>query len=139
MDKEPTPVNLGDKVKGEIQLPSIDVSQYVGRKTKIAKVEEFEGQYGYFVKMTSEVIDMPTLKDGKPMLDKEGNPIELRATRIFGLQTDSNGNIGWGADTKLAAYLAKFKVKHYRDLVGREAVVQTVLNKNDGKEYLTIA
>ena len=133
-----TPVNLGSKMVGEIELPSIDVTQYVGRKVAIEKVEEYQGDYGYFVKMTSAVIDAPKDKaTGQALKRKDGAAIELRATRIFGLQEDAKGNLGWGAKTKLGVFLAKHKVKSYKDMAGKEVVVQTITKKDDGKDYLT--
>ena len=111
---------------GEIVLPSIDVSKYIGRRVKIEKVSEHSGNFGYYVKIASKVLD--TIEGGK-------EPIELRASRIFGLQEDGEGNIGWGKDTKLGIFLKKMKVSHYNDLVGKEVVVQTNTNK-DGREFL---
>lgn len=122
-------VQLGDKVVGEIELPSIDISQYIGRDTKIERIKEKKGQYGFYIIVETEVID--TIEK----TNKE--KIELRASRIFGLQQDENGNIGWAKDTKLYVFLKKYKVTHYRDLVGLTVKVQTVTNKKDNKDYLT--
>jgi len=125
-------VNLGDKVVGQIELPSIDISPYVGKKVKIAAVTEHEGNFGYYIKVESETVATLNQKD------KEGNPVVLKATRIFGLQTDVAGNIGWGEKTKLGNFLKKKKVAHYRDLVGVEVITTSVSNENDGKDYLSI-
>jgi hypothetical protein len=115
----------------EIELPQIDISKYIGKKTKIEKVTEHEGNFGYFVKVESEVVDTLEVKD------KEGNPIQLRASRIFGLQEDAAGQVGWGAKTKLGVFLKKMGVAHYNDLKGKEVIVQSTLSKEDGKEYLS--
>jgi hypothetical protein len=112
---------------GEIELPKLDVSGYVGRKTKIVKVGEYEGRYGNFIKPETETIDT---------LERDGGSIEIKATRVFGLQEDKEGNIGWGAKTKLGIYLAKMGVTHYRDLVGKEVVIQTTTSK-EGVDFLT--
>jgi len=112
---------------GEIELPTIDVSKYVGNKAKIEMVTEHEGVWGYYVKVQTEIIE--TIEGGK-------EPIKLRASRIFGLQQDDEGNIGWGKDTKLGVYLKKMKVAHYKNLVGKEIVVQSMTNK-DGRDFLT--
>jgi hypothetical protein len=112
---------------GEIELPKLDVSGYVGRKTKIVKVGEYEGKFGNFIKLETETIDT---------LERDSGSIEVRATRVFGLQKDKDGNIGWGAKTKLGVYLAKMGVTHYRDLVGKEVVIQTTTNK-EGVDFLT--
>ena len=122
------PIDLGGKMGGEIELPTIDVKQYVGKKVKIEKADTYEGHYGYFVKVETVVID--TVEGGK-------EPIHIRASRIFGLQENSDGVIGWGKDTNLGIFLAKMGCKSYKDLVGKEVVCQTITNKNDKKDYLS--
>lgn len=117
----------------EIDLPSLDVSKYIGWKTKIAQVSENQGQFGYFIKIETDVLEVV-----QEMKDPDtGKPLQLRASRVFGLQEDSEGNVGWGKQTKLGQFLEKMKCKHYNDLVGKEVIVQTVTNKNDGRDYLT--
>ena len=76
-DKQGTLVELGDKVKGQIELPSLDISPYIGQKVKIEKVEEHEGNFGYYIRIITEPV--ATIK-------RDGNDdIVLRATRMFGL------------------------------------------------------
>jgi len=113
---------------GEIELPQIDVSKYIGNKAKIESVTEHQGQFGYYIKIQTEALD--TIEGGK-------EPITLRASRVFGLQEDAEGNIGWGKDTNLGVFLKKKKVKHYKDLVGLEVVVQTQTSKKNQKDYLS--
>ena len=127
-EKEETQIELGDKVKGQIELPTLDISPYIGRKVKIAEVQEHEGNFGYYIKVISEVVDMVDGKDGKT---------ELRATRIFGLQQDAEDNIGWGEKTKLGMFLKKMNVEHYRDLKDKEITCQSQTSSEDGKDYLT--
>jgi len=115
------------KDTGEIELPTIDVSKYIGNKAKIDLVTTHDGKYGYYVKVQSEVVD--TIEGGK-------DPIELRASRIFGLQEDKDGKIGWGKDTKLGVFLKKMKVAHYKDLKGKEITVQSQTSK-EGTDFLT--
>ena len=124
-------VELGDKVVGQIELPSIDISPYVGKKVKIAAVTEHEGNFGYYIKAETEAVATLDVQD------KDGNPIVLKASRIFGLQNDAEGNLGWGAKTKLGVFLKKKNLKHYRDLVGKEVVTTSVTNENDEKDYLS--
>ena len=112
---------------GEIELPKLDLQQYIGKKTLISEVTEHEGAYGYFVKVATAVIDV--IGEGE-------KKIELQASRIFGLQEDVAGNIGWGKETKLGLFLSKMGVSHYNDLVGKEVIIQLQQGK-DGKEYLT--
>ena len=126
-------VDLGNKVVGQIELPTINVSPYIGRKARITTVTEHEGDYGYFVKVTTEPVAI------LPINDKNGNPIELSASKIFSLQTDNNGNIGWGENTKLGVFLKKMGASHYLDLHGKEVICQVTVQKETGKEFLTFA
>ena len=119
-------VDLGET--GQIELPKIDITKYIGQKRLIATVDECEGQFGYFVKVETEVID--TIEGGE-------KPIEIKASRIFGLQKDSEGKIGWGKDTNLGVYLEKMGVAHYKELKGMEVVVQTITNKKEKNNYLS--
>jgi len=124
-------VDLGNKVIGQIELPQVDISPYVGKKVKIAKVQEYEGNFGYYIRAETE--DIATLD----VKNKDGQPIVIKASRMFSLQTDAQGQIGWGEKTKLGVFLKKKNVKHYRDLIGVEVVVISVTNKNDEKDYLS--
>ena len=117
-------VDLGDTK--EIDLPEIDVKQHIGKTIKINKVEERQGNYGYFVFLETEIIE--TIKGGK-------DDIELKASKILGLQEDKEGNIGWGKDTKTGQFLKVYGVKHYNDLMGMDVKIQTTIK--DGKEFLT--
>lgn len=129
-DKQDSLVELGDRVKGEIELPKLDVKPYIGKPVKIEKVTEHKGEYGYYIVVTSSVVD------SLPGKDKD-SPIIIRATRMFGLQENDKGEIGWGAETQLGVYLKKMGVLHYKDLVGKEVICQTTTSKKDGKDYLT--
>ena len=133
MEQEETSneVSLGDKVVGVIELPTLDVSKYVGHMVNIEKVTEHEGNFGYYIKVQTAKLDtIEREKEGK----KE--EFDIKASKIFGLQTDKDGNIGWGEDTKLGIFLKKMKVSHYRDLPGQVVQVQKRTN-NEGKEFLT--
>lgn len=125
-NKADTKVDI--EVAGKIELPKIDVSKYIGEKTKIVSAETHQGAYGYYVKVEGEVLD--TIGDGD-------NAVELRASAIIGLQTDAEGKIGWGADTKMDKFLKVMGVEHFKDLVGKEAVIQTRQSKNSETEFLT--
>jgi hypothetical protein len=114
---------------GEVE-GGFDVSEHIGKKSKVAKVEEFLGEYGYYIKVVSEPV--ATIEAGN------GEKIEVRASKIFSLATDKDDEkrVGWTKKSKLAAYLAKMKVTHYRELVGKAVIIQSQTAKN-GNEYLT--
>lgn len=111
---------------GIIELPKLDVSSYIGKKAKLERITEMKGQFGYCVKIETEII---------AKIGNQENPIELRGSRIFGLFQDKEGNIGWSAETKLGQFLAKHKVPHYNELAGKEVILQT--NTKEGQDYLT--
>jgi hypothetical protein len=94
-------------------------------------VKEFEGNFGYYIRVETETVATLEQKD------KEGNPIIITGSRIFGLQTDAEGKVGWGEKTKLGNYIKKMKCNHYKDLVGKEVQLTSVTNENDGKDYLS--
>lgn len=125
-EKKNTKVDV--EIAGKIELPVVDVSKYIGEKTKIVSAETHQGAYGYFVKVEGEILET---------LGTEDKPIELRASAILGLQTDAEGKIGWGADTKMDKFLKSMKVEHFKDLVGKEAIMQTRVSKSSDTEFLT--
>ncbi|HUV72249.1 MAG TPA: hypothetical protein VMW25_04515 [Clostridia bacterium] len=128
MEKDENEIELEDT--GEIELPEIDVSKYIGTETEIETVKEyrgknFEGKASFYIIVKTKSLE--TLANGK----------ELCASRLFGLQEDDEGKIGWGKKTNLGAFLAKYSKSHYKDLVGMKVKVQTTTNKKDGKDYLS--
>ena len=119
-EKENTQVELGEI--GMIDLPSFDPKPYIGKEVEIASATTHQGNFGYYVKVETEAV-------------AEFGDKEIKASKIFGLQEDANGKVGWGEDTKLGVYLKKHKVAHFKDLVGKKVILQTRLNK-DGLEFL---
>jgi len=115
---------------GKIEIPKIDLKQYVGKKTVIETVEERKGKYGFYVFLATPSVT--TIKD------LEGNEKPLKGSVIIGLQKDSEGNIGWGDGTKMDCFLKYYKVNHYKELVGTDVVFQIKTGK-DGQEFLTFA
>lgn len=112
---------------GEIELPKIDVSKYIGKKVKIESADTYEGKFGLYVKVQTRVVD--TLGKG----DKQ---IELRGSKIFGLQQDADGIYGYGKDTKLGVFLKKMKVSDVKDLVGKEVILQSQTS-DTGTDFLS--
>lgn len=126
-EKKDDEVKLTDT--GEIELPQLDLTPYIGKKAKIEAVTEHKGDYGYYIKIQTDVIDKLT--------EKRKEPLELRASRIFSLQEDEEGKIGWGKETNLGIFLKKKGVKHYNDLIGTEVIVQTITNKKQQRDFLS--
>jgi len=119
-EKKNTQVDLGEI--GMIDLPTFDCKPFIGKEVKIASATTHQGAYGYYVKVETEVVT-------------EFNGNDIKASKIFGLQEDAEQKIGWGAETKLGLYLAKNKVKHFKELVGKPVILQSRTNK-DGNDFL---
>lgn len=108
----------------EVELPTFDVMEYINKKAIVNKVEYREGQNGHYAYVEAQV------------LEAEFNGEPVRATRILGLGTDKDGNIGWGKDTKTGVFLKDMKVPDIDSLMGKE-VISTFTLAKDGKKYLT--
>ena len=120
------PVEL--KGTKEIELPKVDITPFVGKKAKIDCIETFEGQHGYYIKVSTESLGTIEGKDGK---------LPINASRIFGLQEDKDGQVGWGKDTNLGIFLEKMKAKHYDDLKGMDVMTQSITNKKIRTDFLS--
>jgi len=68
---------------------------------KVAEVKEYEGNFGYYIRITTETVAELDEED------QEGNKISLKASRLFGLQENADGQIGWGEKTQLGTFLKK--------------------------------
>lgn len=121
---------------GEIDLPKFDATKYIGKTGTIVSVTEHKGIHGYYVKMTTDVLEeggdiraskvlglqtIAEVNDGKPVLDGEGKP-KLK--------------IGWGPETKMGLFLKKHGVEHYNHLIGKQVIIQTRTSK-EGTDFLT--
>jgi len=125
------PADFGDAVVGGVDLPKLDLDPYIGKDAKIELIEEFEGAHGPYVKVSSNIID--------EIKKTNGEMIHLRASRVLGLvrvEKDGKQVIGWGKESKTAAFLKAKGVEHYRDLKGKSVKVQTQTNK-EGQTFLT--
>lgn len=123
-EQKNTKVTLGDKVVGAVELPKFDVDEFLGDEVKIEAVEEHKGNYGYYIKVISTEVT-------------KYNKKAINATRMFSLTTLEDGTIGWGTESKLAVFLAKYGVEHYNDLVGITVKINKTVANDDGKEFLT--
>ena len=113
---------------GKIELPKLDVQQYVGKQVKVTAVETRHGANGFYVRFETEPVTTIT--------NSKGETIPIRASKLVGLQDDGKGNVGWGENTKMSAFLTAHKVDHFEKLMGKTVVLQTQLSK-DGVHYLT--
>lgn len=108
---------------GEIEKQQFDPTPYIGNNSFIEFIEERKGQYGFYIRLLSQVVD-----EGKA---------EIRASVIFGLEENKEGGIGWPPDSKLYNFLKKFGITHYRDLIA--GPITTDLKDDKGNSYRRIS
>jgi hypothetical protein len=109
------------EIVGEIDLPPLDVDQFVGRKVKIASVTLKSGEFGWYYLVEAESVS----KDA-----------DICPSKILGLKQDAEGKWGWPKQSKTALFLAKMNAGTPEELVGRTVTVTKRENK-EGMEFLT--
>lgn len=109
-------------VIGKIDLPKIDVEKYIGKKVEIESVDIYEGTFGMYVKVLTEVLE--TMGSGK-------NAQDIRASKILGLQQDKDGKWGFGDGTKLDLFLQKYDCEELKDLIGKTVILQVQTSKDN--------
>lgn len=122
-----------------IELEQYDASQHAGKRVKIERVstkmtDRFKDSDGnpkqsYYLKVESEVLDTLEKNDGKTT--------EVRASRIYGLQKDGDGQLGWTEKSKLAAFLKAMNASSPSELVGKEVVVNLTDPDASGNRFCT--
>lgn len=111
----------------QIELPQIDVTKYIGKKVKIVSADTYEGKHGLYVKVLTAIVET---------IGKGDKKVELRGSKILGLQMDDSGTWGWGKDTKCGVFLNKYKCKKPSELIGKEVILQSQTSAT-GTEYLS--
>jgi hypothetical protein len=123
--------------------PSVDFSQFIGKKVPIERVmrDRIKSKYGPggiiltpgneimapIVRFETSVIT--TLKNAK------GEDIEVRASEIFSLK-EKDGKLGWGEKSDLKKFLNKMKAPHPKAVVGKVVIITTRPGKQEGQEFL---
>jgi len=107
---------------GEIEKQKFDPTPFIGKDSFIEFIEERKGNYGFYIKCLSQVVD-------------EGES-PIRASVIFGLNTN-DGKLGWIPGSKLDVFLKKFNATHYRDLLQNPTI--EVLKDDAGEQYRRIS
>ena len=117
----------------EIELPKIDYTRHIGKKATIESVRTYESEYmgkpTLSLEVKTSVIEI--------VQNTDGEDVELRAGVRVGLQTDKDGKVGWGKDTKCGKFLLSMNVKHPDELIGKNVTVQLTEPNKDGRRFLT--
>ena len=137
MSEEKNTLQEVDIEVGEIEMPSLDMTPYIGKKAEIVSAKVVEspffddrtGKQKMSVFVETEVID--TIGDGD-------NAIQIKGTRFLPLYWGADDKLGWGEKTQTGIFLKENKCKTIKDLVGKKVVLQIRKGKKDGKDYLTI-
>lgn len=126
-------IDIQTRLIGMVEAPKLDLTPYIGKKSKIASVKAIEGEYNgkktAYLKVESESLDILKLKDG--------SGLDLKASKLLSLIFVENGNVAWTDKSNTAAYLKKMNVKTPLELVGKAIVIQTVFNKNKEQDFLS--
>ena len=126
-----------DEFKGldstkEIEPQSFDCKPFIGKEVFIESVEERKGSFGFFIKLLTEPITtLPAPKGSK----EPGK--EIRASRLFGLSSNDDGNLGWTEKSKLGVFLKKYNLKHYKEFLA-EPVVKSMQDPASKETYRKI-
>lgn len=117
------------EVVGQIELEKFPIEKYLGKKVKIVEIKYFENS-----RFNSFCVKIITEKLGE-WVNTEQETKDITASRIFGLQKDKDGKIGWGSETKFGLFLKKMKASKPEELVGMEVITQSV-TRTEG-DFLT--
>lgn len=101
----------------------LDLTEYEGQKTKIAKLDIIEVPSKFHKTGKAKVLKI----EGEPVTqikDKNGDTIDIRASEIFNVK-EQDGQLGWSTNPKagLHMFLQKYKKKHPKDLLGVNATM----------------
>ena len=107
------------------ELPKFDPKPYVGTDVVIENVEVRVGNYGFYLYAESVV------------LETFNNGTKIRASKIYGLQTDVETKPFIAKGSKLDLELQDLKLKTWKDLVGATVKLQLTPITKDGNRYLT--
>ena len=110
-----------------IESKGVDLSQFEGRRIQIesAEVITVQSKFSNKVDGQAEVLRVQS-EPVSTMQDRDGNQVPLRASELFNLTRNEEGELGrpTGAKGKLAKFMKKLGAKHPSELVGKEATVR---------------
>lgn len=111
----------------EVEMPKIDVTKYIGTKAKIVSAKVVGTQYGRAFKFETEVVAKEGTKE---------KPIDIKGTKLIGLQQDENGTWGISKDSKAKEFFTKYKINNHKDMIGKVVILQATEPKN-GVQFLS--
>ena len=124
--KQPeTEIEMG--IIPEVEMPKIDVTQYIGKKAKIVVAKVIETQYGRAIKLETEIIATEGTTE---------KTIQIKATKLLGLQQNAEGVWGISKDSKAKEFFTKYKISNHKEMIGKIIIVQATETKN-GTQFLT--
>lgn len=120
------------KIKGSVERPPIDLSEFIGKRVKISsimkKVGNFNNRKSPYLLLETEVVGKKTFG---------GSELEFKATKILPLSFDEENNVVWIKGAKTDLFLKKLKVDNPEELLWKEVVIQLTEPNKEGKQFLT--
>jgi len=121
----------------------IELNEFEGAKAEIETLEikDIPSHYDEDGEWHDELAPRKMLKiSTKPLkvIEREGQDnIELRASELFALKK-KNGKWEWSTHpkAKLQRLMAKFKVNHPKELIGRNVVIKVTTSKKSDAQFL---
>ena len=122
----------------------IDLEEYVGQQRKIEKITPIEvetqydetGNWQEDLKRKVKVLRIETEKITE-FKDKDGNTKEIRASELFNMKRNENGD--WGISkspkAKIRQFMKRQNITKLKDLIGSKVILRDYTDKQ-GNTYL---
>ena len=122
---------------GTIDMPSIDMTPYIGKKAKIATAKVVESPF-IDERTGKQKMSLYIETESVAVIGEGEKAINLKGTKFFPLYYSDKGDLGWGEKTTTGVFLAKHNSKQIKNLIGKEVTIQIRTSKKDNRDYLTI-
>jgi hypothetical protein len=123
-------VEIQEEIK-PVEIEKYDNTQHLGKKAKIEKISKHMtdkfNKKSYYIKVVTEKLDT---------LDNE-DKTEIRASKIFSLQKDKEGKLGWSENSKLARFMKSIGASTEQEIVGKEVTILLTEPNEHGQRFCT--
>jgi hypothetical protein len=98
----------------------VDLTEYVNQDVLIDKLDVVEVNSIY--SETGKAMCLKVSSEPLTSIEYEGETIEIRASELYNLKMDEDGNWGYSSSprSKLQQLMRKFKVSNPKDLIGKK-------------------
>jgi hypothetical protein len=116
----------------EVESEGIDFEELEGKKAKIERQEPIVVPSKYRESGKQDCLKVETYPVAE--VEKDGEKIEIRASELFNLTKNKEGQLGWSSLGDLKKFMTLKKVKKPEDLVNKEVVLRRRVKIRDGQE-----